>query len=179
MHELLMTAVGADRPGLVDEITGFLLSHGGNITDSRMANLRGRFAIILLVNVPDLRTAQIIADDASTIEASTGLHVDINVDSRSEAEIRGGLTFRLRTYAMDQPGIVHRITHLLSSHGVNIEEMQTRLDAKSYSGTPQFSMEMTMTLPGSLSIKTLRAEVEALCDSLNCDVELEPASSKH
>ena len=44
MHSIL-TAIGADRPGLVDEVSQFIFERGGNIEDSRMVNLRGQFAI--------------------------------------------------------------------------------------------------------------------------------------
>ena len=44
-HHAILTALGTDRPGLVDEVSQFIFQHGGNIEDSRMLNLRGQFAI--------------------------------------------------------------------------------------------------------------------------------------
>ena len=51
MSQLIITAVGPDRPGIVGELTGHLHSAGGNILDSRMVNLRGQFAIVLLIEL--------------------------------------------------------------------------------------------------------------------------------
>jgi glycine cleavage system regulatory protein len=34
---------------------------------------------------------------------------------------------------------------------------------------------MRLTVPGSVPVRKLRVELEALCDQLNCDVDLEPA----
>jgi glycine cleavage system transcriptional repressor len=42
----ILTAIGADRPGLVEEVSQFIFAHGGNIADSRMVNLRGQFAMM-------------------------------------------------------------------------------------------------------------------------------------
>ena len=42
MARVILTAVGADRPGLVGELTGYLHGAGANILDTRMVNLRGR-----------------------------------------------------------------------------------------------------------------------------------------
>ena len=51
MNELLViTAVGEDRPGIVDELSRYLLDADINIEDSRMSILGGEFAIILLVS---------------------------------------------------------------------------------------------------------------------------------
>src|SRR2546430_17527879 len=47
--ELVVTAVGPDRPGLASELTGHVLGAGANLADSRMANLRGQFALLALV----------------------------------------------------------------------------------------------------------------------------------
>jgi glycine cleavage system transcriptional repressor len=86
-----------------------------------------------------------------------------------------GVPFKLKTYSMDQPGIVHRVTHVLQQHGVNIEELQTRLESAPMAGMPLFTMEMRLTVPAKLPVRQLRAELQTLCDSLNCDVDLEPA----
>ena len=48
-----MTAVGTDRPGIVAALTGALLDIGGNLEDVRAALLRGSFATVLAVAVPD------------------------------------------------------------------------------------------------------------------------------
>jgi glycine cleavage system transcriptional repressor len=40
MPQMIITAVGPDRPGIVGELTGELHSAGANILDSRMVNLR-------------------------------------------------------------------------------------------------------------------------------------------
>jgi glycine cleavage system regulatory protein len=36
-------------------------------------------------------------------------------------------------------------------------------------------MEMRLTVPSRVSIHELRAELQALCDTLNCDLDFEPA----
>lgn len=174
MKQLVITAVGPDRPGLVDEVSGYLLAQGANLADSRMVNLRGRFALILLVEVEDDKAAA-IAEEAAKAGEKIGLRVTVSYEEDDPAVQSGGLSFQLKTFAMDQPGIVHRITHLLHEHHVNIEELQTRLETGSYTGTPQFSMQMCITIPADLSIKQLRGELEQLCESLNCNLDITPA----
>jgi glycine cleavage system transcriptional repressor len=172
MNQIVITAVGPDRPGLVKALTGKLAEAGGNVADSRMVNLRGQFAVILLAQVPEAAVDRVCAavQDAGK---SVGLTVSIARGSAA-APPRPGIPFKLRAYAMDQPGIVHRITHLLDQHGVNIEELATRLEPGSYTGTPLFTMTLTMTVPPDVKVARLRSDLAALCDTLNCDVEIDP-----
>lgn len=174
MQQLVITAVGNDQPGLVDQISGFLLEQGANVADARMINLRGQFAMIILAEASEL-VADAIREKATRVAAAAGLNINIAEAGQPNVVRMTGLPFRLKTYAMDQPGIVHKVTALLAKHGVNIEELQTRLAAASVSGAPLFSMTLTLTIPANLSVKALRQEIEHLCESLNCDMDLSPA----
>jgi glycine cleavage system transcriptional repressor len=174
MKELVITAVGPDRPGIVGRLTAPLYEASANVADSRMVNLRGQFALILLVDVPLASMERVSAQLAHTAH-ELGLSLsftDCSAGSgRPPAAV--GIPYRLRTFAMDQPGIVHRVTDLLHRHGINVEELETRSQPRPQSGAPLFSMDVRLTVPPEVSIKKLRADLEALCDGLNCDVELQ------
>src|SRR5204863_9447938 len=49
VHQIWLTAIGRDKPGIVARITRVLLEHGLNIEDSTMRILGGRFAMMLLL----------------------------------------------------------------------------------------------------------------------------------
>src|SRR3954447_15901115 len=49
MPTLAVSAVGLDRPGIIAGVAERLAAHGANVTDSRMAILRGHFAMTLIV----------------------------------------------------------------------------------------------------------------------------------
>src|SRR5688572_18728250 len=53
MTHVILTAIGTDRPGLVDEVSRYIFDRGGNIEDSRMVNFRGQFAMMVLVGGGD------------------------------------------------------------------------------------------------------------------------------
>ena len=72
MAQLIVTAVGDDRPGLVGELTGYLHTAGANILDTRMVNLRGRFAVIVLLEAADLAE---IRKSLPTVTGGMGLTV--------------------------------------------------------------------------------------------------------
>jgi len=173
MQELVITAIGPDRPGLVRQLTAPLLSAQANVADSRMINLRGQFAVILLAEVPDKGMDHVQAE-LLTVAQELGLTLTFRGEERAEDPwpTTVGVPFRLRAYAMDQPGIVHRITDVLHRHEVNVEELETRSEPRPQTGAPLFNMSLVMTVPARVSLKTLRSELETLCDELNCDLEL-------
>jgi glycine cleavage system transcriptional repressor len=178
MAQWIVTAVGPDRPGIVGELTGHLHAAGANLLDSRMVNLRGQFALVLLMDCPSDAAGEQLASALPDIGRGLGLNLDVIRQAPAASGPRrpvAGVPFRLKTYSMDQPGIVHRVSHLLQSHGVNIEELETKQESAAFAGTPLFLMEMRLTVPPTVPVRQLRADLQTLCDQLNCDVDLEPA----
>ena len=173
MQELVITAIGPDRPGLVGKLTAPLYEAAANVADSRMVNLRGQFAVILLAEVPQ-KSIETIQEKLLELAEQLGLTLTFRGHEAQEDKwpTTVGVPFRLRTYAMDQPGLVHRITDLLQRYGINVEELTTRSQPRPQTGAPLFSMEFLLTVPPSVSIRTVRGDLERLCDELNCDLEL-------
>lgn len=173
--EIVVTAVGTDRPGIASDFSGEVHAAGANLADTRMVNLRGQFALIALVE----GDAAALAEVRKRLEAAApriGLTIEISAPSAKEpASQREGVPFRLKSYSMDQPGIVHRVTSYLREQGVNVEELVTRLDSAPFMGTPVFTMEIVMLVPKTTSVKTLRRSLEAIGDELNCDIDVDPA----
>lgn len=173
MPQFIITGIGPDKPGLVGELTGHLHAAGANLLDSRMVNLRGQFAIVLLIETPEAG-GDSLAKSLPQVGERLGLSINV-IRQSTAARPAQGVPFRLKTYSMDQPGIVHRVTHLLHEHGVNIEELETRQESAAFAGTPIFLMEARLTVPASVPVRKLRSDLETLCETLNCDVDLEPA----
>ncbi|HVT87788.1 MAG TPA: ACT domain-containing protein [Tepidisphaeraceae bacterium] len=172
MSQLIISAIGPDRPGLVGELTGHLHDAGGNILDSRMVNLRGQFALMILLEVSDA-AAKTLPRDLPGIGTKMGLNVLVSSQGAAAKAVQG-LQFKLKTYSMDQPGIVARLTNLLSQHEVNIEELVAHQESAAFAGSSLFVTEMKLTVPAKVPVRKLRSELESLCNELNCDVDLEP-----
>lgn len=173
MTQWIVTAVGPDRPGLVGELTGHLHDGGANLLDSRMVNLRGQFAIVLLLEAEATAGAKLV-ERLPSVADGMGLKLFV-APQQATPKAAGGVPYRLKTYSSDQPGIVHRVTDLLRSHGVNIEDLSTQQESAAFAGTPLFTMELLITVPPGVTARTLRSSLETLCDQINCDVDLEPA----
>jgi glycine cleavage system transcriptional repressor len=172
MVQLIVTAVGPDRAGMVGELTAFVHEAGGNLLDSRMVNLRGEFAMMILLECP-ADAARKFEDEMPRVGERMGLNMSVRVLEK-RGEVARGLPFRLKTYSMDQPGIVAKLTGVLRENGVNIEELEARQESAAFAGGALFLTEMRLTVPADVALGKLRRELEAVGNELNCDVDLDP-----
>jgi glycine cleavage system transcriptional repressor len=174
MPQLILNALGPDRPGIVGQLTGHLHAAGANVLDSRMVNLRGQFAIILLIEA-EQPALEKLRHSLPPLADKIGLRLTLtDAQATNTAPIKG-IPFKLKTYSLDQPGIIHKISDLLREHNVNIEELSARQESAPFAGDPLFLMEMRITIPATVPLQTVRSKVQALCDTLNCDLDFEPA----
>ena len=85
MIDLVLTLIGADRPGLVEAVAQTVADRGGNWLESRMIHLAGKFAGILRVEVPPGQ-ADALARALEGLGA-TGLRVVAASSERAAPEI--------------------------------------------------------------------------------------------
>ena len=169
-NHLILTAVGPDRVGLVEKIAAFIARHDCNIEDSKMAVFCGEFAVIVLIS-GDSGKLQKIASDHREIEVETGLTISTKTPAVREAA-QSFLPYKLTASCMDHPGIVYRISNVLSSMGINIESMETKTYAAPVSGTPIFQLEADLAIPTRSNIKQLRDRFAEIQREENIDIEL-------
>jgi len=174
---LVISAIGQDRPGIVDEVSAFILAHECNVKDSRMAVLGGDFALIMLICGPEAEVKK-LADHLSELENKSAL----TIVSRSAASppalpALAPLPYNLKAVGNDHTGIVHDIAHLLAGMDINVEAAETTTSHSPQTGTPIFSMYMKLTVPANLHAEQIRSELAKLGDELNVDITIEPASS--
>ena len=171
---LVVTAIGNDRPGIVDEFSKFVLDRDCNIEDSRMAVLGGEFAIIVLIAGPSENVAKVKAEIKGF-----GEHCQVSVTAKpTEPHVtrmpEGYVPYRLRGTGVDHPGIVQKFSHILHEAGANIESLDTRTYSAPVSGTPVFHFDMIVDVPARLAIASLRQRLLKLADAENLDLEVHP-----
>src|SRR5205085_11074789 len=151
----------------------FIFERGGNIEDSRMVNLRGQFAIMVLLSGDEPALVR-LRHELGEFAKTARLHAQLapTDDAARTIAQQPAMPYRLTATAMDQAGLVHRISHLLRTLSVNIESMQTQLSAAPITGAPTFEMELLMSVPRQTPIAKLREQLGKLCDELNIDWRL-------
>lgn len=172
---LVISALGEDRPGIVDELSELILDAGCNIEDSRATVLGGEFAVMLLVSGQWNAVAKL---ESGLPRAGETLGMQIfsrRTDVRGEQPDR--LPYMVEVVALDHPGIVHNLAHFFSVRGINIEELVTHTYPAAHTGSPMFAVTLTVGIPAKQHIGSLREEFLDHCDQLNLDAVMEPVKN--
>ena len=101
----------------------------------------------------------------------------MTIIAKRTGERAGGknlLPYAVDVVSMDHPGIVNNLAGFFADRGINIEDMATSTYAAAHTGTPMFSVHMTVGIPADMHIGGLREEFMDYCDGLNLDAVLEP-----
>lgn len=176
MIDLVLTLIGADRPGLVEAVAQTVADRGGNWLESRMIHLAGSFAGILRVEVPPGQADAL----ARALEAlgATGLRVTATSAARAEAGAAPGANnegrvMDLELIGLDRPGLVREISQLLARHDVNVEELTTDRTSAPMSGEMLFRANARVKVPAHIDAAHLRTSLERLASDLTVEIRLE------
>ncbi len=167
---LVLTVVGKDRPGLVENVARTVADQNGNWLESRMSHMADHFAGIVRVEVPEKAMEKLRGNLAQMAETEE-LRITVE-ESGMETEQAPSPSFFLELVGTDRPGIVKELSALLSRHGVNIEEMNTETSGAPMSGDPLFHASVKIQLPSQLSVDQLRTELEKTEQNLMVDINL-------
>ena len=175
MAHFALSAVGADRPGIVAAVTGALVEHGCNLEDTSMSILRGQFAMMLIVAGPDGLDARTLEE---ALEGPAG-DLDLVVAVRQVAEelpaAAEGEAWAVAVYGADRPGIVHRFTSLLAGQGVNVMDLTTRVIGEP--DRPVYAMILEVSLPPGVSGPALAADLEMLAKEVGVECSAHPSEA--
>lgn len=167
---LVLTLIGKDRPGLVEELAKTISIHSGNWLESSMSQLAGKFAGILRVSVPDKDADALIA---ALQNLSSGLKLVIE-KAESEPLSPRQKTVALSLIGNDRPGIIREISHVLAKRGVNVEDLETECVPAPMSGEILFKANAQLKLKETTDaeLAALQAALEKLADDLIVEIQL-------
>lgn len=169
----VLTLTGADRVGIVEELTGLLLERGGNVETSRMARLGGEFAVLMLVTIPEDRFEGLEAALAPLTDR--GYRVTTAPTDRARlAGLAGWLAFRIAVHGADHEGIIHRVAQELSQQGISIESMETETAPAPFGGVPLFNMTARVAVPPALAGRDWSAGLREAADRMNLEATVDP-----
>jgi glycine cleavage system transcriptional repressor len=167
---VVLTAVGPDKPGLVNEVAALIHEVGANLEDSRMAILGGEFALLVLAAGKEAALGE-LERRVPALAEKLGLRVLLTPTAR-RAPGRYVL-YRLRVSGVDHPGIVQTISKALAGRLVNVASLESRITYAPLSGTPMFVLEAELQVPSEVALAELRRDVALVCDQENLDFTLE------
>lgn len=172
---IVLSAIGTDRTGVVEDLTRVIMDCGGNIEESRMATLGAEFAMLMLVS-GNWHTLDKLEKELEKLGAKDNLTFTIRkTDERAVKEDR--MPYMVDAVSLDHQGIVYGLANFFATHDIEIADVATRSYAAAHTGAPMFAVQMAVNIPSSVHITQLRDEFHELCDRLNLDAIIEPAKA--
>ena len=166
---LVITAIGPDRPGIVEAIADAGRGCGANWAASRMANLAGQFAGIVHFEVAEDRAAALEAA-LRALEAD-GMRIAI-ARGHGTATKPAARVVHLDLVGHDRPGIVQELSESLAAHGVSIEELHTEVASAAMAGGSLFKVRARLAVPQSLPERDLKHALESLANEMMVELDL-------
>lgn len=168
---IVLSAIGTDRTGIVQDISEVILNCGGNIEESRMTTLGTEFAMLLLVS-GNWHTLNRLEKGLEKLDDGD---LTFTIRKTGERQIKQDrMPYAVDVVSLDQQGIVFSLANFFATHDVEIADVATRSYPAAHTGAQMFAVQMTVNVPSSIHIAQLREEFLELSDRLNLDAILEP-----
>ncbi len=165
---LILSFIGKDRPGLVSDISEIIAHHQGNWKESRLAQLAGKFAGVLLFSAPheQINKLRESLDEYSSEELHLLLE-DHDAPGESEQNHHGLL---LELVGNDRSGIVHDVTEVLANLGLNVEELSTEYRDAPMSSEKLFRATIVARAPKEVALEDIQDKLEELANELMIEI---------
>jgi glycine cleavage system regulatory protein len=171
---LVVTLNGVDRPGVVARVADCARACGASWQQSRFSHLAGRFAGVVLLEVPEASQAAL---ERALAELKSG-DLQVTVERGEAARRQEQPRLDLELVGQDRPGIVRDVAIVLARHGVNIEELETDVESASMSGELLFRAHAALVLPETIDVEALRADLERLANELMVDLDVDAGDER-
>ena len=166
----VISTIGRDRPGIINELSELAAELDLNIDDSRMTGIGEEFAALMSLTGSESALAAFEVKLKALAE-SKGFSCLFRLTGEREPPA-AALPYRVNLSAMDHPGIVYRVTGFFASRRINIQDLQTGTQRAPHTGTPLFSVAMTIEVPSSVKIRSLKDAFERFCAEQDLDGEI-------
>ena len=162
MNRIIITAIGVDKPGLVDQISSIINDNDGNIENSKMIKIENQFAMII-----DFLSS----NDLDTIKTNLQYIEELEITYKlAEISKENNKTNKYIITGADNQGIINRVSNFFSKRNINIVEVNTNIELAPITGSPLFNMKITVTYNDSHNIDDLYSKLSNLCENLNLDI---------
>tara|TARA_B100000401_G_scaffold427860_1_gene359871 strand:- start:597 stop:1094 length:498 start_codon:yes stop_codon:yes gene_type:complete len=164
MNRIIITAIGIDKPGLVDQISSIINDNDGNIENSKMVKIENQFAMII-----DFYCSKNLDTIKTKLGNIEGLEITYKPVQMSKEYNK------INQYLIsgaDNQGIIKKVSSFLSKNNINIIELNTFVQLAPITGSPLFNMEITISYNDNHNIDKIYSKLSKLCENLNLDIKI-------
>jgi glycine cleavage system regulatory protein len=154
----------------VEQLSGVIKRHQGNWLESRLSQLGGKFAGLILVSLP--------AEHASALESDLGAldreSLNVSVTATGEQAVpEVGSRITLSVIGPDRQGIVQEISRVLASEKINVIELDSAVSSAAMSAEMIFNARIDACIPEGTDLDSLRDTLETIAEDMTLEIDLE------
>lgn len=166
----IVTFISADRPGLVEELAGAIESGGGNWLESKLAQLGGQFAGLILISCPATSAPSL----QQQLEASLGEKCTISVTATGQAATPApGRDITLSVMGPDRQGIVKEVSSALAQRQINVVRLNSDVVSAPMSAELLFQAHIEARIPEGADLDQLSVSLEEIANQMTLDIDWE------
>jgi glycine cleavage system regulatory protein len=165
MKQLVLTLIGKDKAGLVEQLATIVSEHHGNWSASNLSHLAGFFAGILQIEVEEEHCEAL----TSALQQMTSLDIHVHYGENTRLDAEKLLKFVIT--GNDRPGIVKELSSVIKHKGTNIVHFESSKQSAPNWGVPLFNAIATVQLPDGLNKEEVIHALEAIASDVVVDVE--------
>lgn len=168
-HRHVVTFIGDDRTGIVEALAATIEKLGGNWLESRLSQLEGKFAGLILVEID----ASVTEDLENQLALLPGGEWRVRVTPagiKAPASV-AGLTLSL--IGPDRPGIIREVSKALAAASISVIDLESSVESAPFTGEPMFRATITASLPEGFSPTVLETRLDEIADTMTLDIDLE------
>ena len=167
----ILTFIGDDRPGLVEQLSSVIEKNGGNWHDSKLSQLGGKFAGLILVSLP-AGSGQALESELKALSDS-GLSVRVTATGESVAAAPvPGRDISLAVMGPDRPGIVREISRALAQRKINVVEMDSAVQSAPMSAEMIFTASIHARIPEATDMDDLSDTLDEIANQMTLEIDL-------
>ena len=167
MAQLVVSFIGEDRPGIIDEMSQCIKAADASWAASRLCRLAGKFSGILLIEV---KPGQVQAL-TETLKAMSKGALTLLVENGNDEETLVADT-SIQVVGNDRPGIVKDIAGIFAAEGINVIELKTDVNSAPMSGTHLFEAIFKIAEKDANKREAVCSRIEALASDLMVEIKL-------
>lgn len=165
MQAMVLSIIGKDKPGLVDDVAQAVANAQGNWLKSSFCQLGGHFAGFVEIMLPKEHHNKLVSD----CHALSSLQITLLPANETIKQSTTALIVKVT--GNDRQGIVRDVTGALRSFDVNILELDTICESAPNWGSQLFTASIKVELPEGLQADKLRESIENIADDLMVDLK--------
>lgn len=174
-HLLLVNALANADVQLLTLLSKRIADAGCNVHEARVFNLGREVSVLLLVG----GSWDAIAKFESALTRMQRDEQIVIASRRTQAKPLAGTTlpYVIEIVAADKPGVLAQLADFFARRGIAVETLSSSRYKAPLTGAEMFSAQLTIGIPVTSHIASLRDDFLDFCDAQNLDAILEPVKN--